>query len=242
MRILITGATSGIGRQLALDYAGLGYDVIAWGRNIDALKQLEGARIRTQSVDLLESDQVVDAVEAMAETGLPSLVIMAAGGCEYINDGKLDTALFMRMWQVNFQSQVDLLALLAPHLAEVTDAQVYIVGSSARLFPFPRAEAYGATKAALNYFARSLRVDWLKMDISVGLIEPGFVDTPLTRRNDFSMPLLMPVEEACRRIQRGIANRKPLITFPRRLIWFLRLLACLPESWQLVVQKRLIKV
>ena len=77
--------------------------------------------------------------------------------------------------------------------------QLAIVSSMAHFFPFTRAEAYGASKAAVSYFADSLRLDLADSGISVHLIEPGFVDTPLTQKNDFAMPFLVTVEQAAER-------------------------------------------
>ena len=75
-----------------------------------------------------------------------------------------------------------------------------VVASQVTAAPFPRAEAYGASKAALQYFCDSLRLDLADEQIDVSVVNPGFVDTPLTRKNDFEMPFLMDVEQAAERV------------------------------------------
>jgi NAD(P)-dependent dehydrogenase (short-subunit alcohol dehydrogenase family) len=241
MRILITGATSGIGKQLALDYLADGEQVVAWGRNPQALAELKAQGAITQPVDVTDPEQLAVGVQQLTDLGVPDLTILAAGNCEYVDNGELDLALFERQWQLNFQSQVALLSMLLPLLKVKTGTAVYGIGSSAQLFPFPRAEAYGASKAAINYLYRSLRVDWQRHGIHVGLIEPGFVKTPLTDKNDFSMPFLLSVADASARIRAKIDKGSLLIQFPKRLIWTLKLLALLPESWQFSLQKKWIR-
>jgi NAD(P)-dependent dehydrogenase (short-subunit alcohol dehydrogenase family) len=107
-------------------------------------------------------------------------------------------------------------------------SQLAFVSSLAHLFPFGRAEAYGASKAAVSYFADSLRADLAPTGIDVCLIEPGFVDTPLTRKNDFPMPFLLSAGEAAIRIADKLERRAWRIRFPQRLVWSLQLLRCLP--------------
>ncbi|OZB41935.1 MAG: short-chain dehydrogenase, partial [Alishewanella sp. 34-51-39] len=105
--------------------------------------------------------------------------------------------------------------------------------------PFTRAEAYGASKAAISYFADSLRVDLHDTGIKVCLIEPGFIDTPLTQKNDFAMPFLMPVAQAAERIYSGIAAGKPRLRFPKRLSLMLKLLSALPYGLRIKLANRM---
>jgi len=94
--------------------------------------------------------------------------------------------------------------------------------------PLPRAEAYGASKAALDYLADTLRLDLASKGSRVTLIRPGFVQTPLTAKNDFPMPCLVTVAQASRAIMDGLTAGHHQIHFPRRFIWLLRLLGALP--------------
>ncbi|MEC9084775.1 MAG: SDR family NAD(P)-dependent oxidoreductase, partial [Pseudomonadota bacterium] len=109
-------------------------------------------------------------------------------------------------------------------------ATLVIVSSSAWWFPFGRAEGYGASKAALSYFAQSLRADLAAEGIRVVVVSPGFVKTPLTDRNDFPMPFIISAGDAARRIRTGLEKGRNEIAFPKRFTWSLKLLAALPRS------------
>jgi NAD(P)-dependent dehydrogenase (short-subunit alcohol dehydrogenase family) len=111
----------------------------------------------------------------------------------------------------------------------------------AHWLPFPRAEAYGASKAALTWFANSLRLDWEPKGVSVTVVSPGFVDTPLTRKNDFAMPGQVSVDSAVKAIRRGLAKGKNHIAFPTGFGVLLRLLAGLPESLQRALLRRMVR-
>ena len=105
------------------------------------------------------------------------LTILCAGTCEYLDQGVVDAALVERVMSTNFQGPVNCLAALQTQL--LPGSRVALVSSMAHWLPFPRAEAYGASKAALTWFANSLRLDWEPKGIAVTVVSPGFVDTPL---------------------------------------------------------------
>jgi short-subunit dehydrogenase len=111
------------------------------------------------------------------------------------------------------------------------------VGSSAAYVPLPRAEAYGASKAAITYLIDTLRIDLRREGIDVSLVSPGFVKTPLTDRNDFPMPFRVTVQQASAAIRRGIARRRAEVHFPRRFTLPLKFLAWLPRTlWSRLAQ------
>ena len=116
--------------------------------------------------------------------------------------------------------------------------QVVFISSSATLLPFPRAEAYGASKAGIDYLANSLRIDLKAQDIAVTLVHPGFIKTPLTDKNDFSMPFLLSSQQAASRIYQGVSAKKSYLHFPKRLTLLLKLLALFPDVvWQNIALK-----
>ncbi|WP_406627771.1 SDR family NAD(P)-dependent oxidoreductase [Pectobacterium carotovorum] len=236
-RVLITGASSGIGQQLALDYAKDGWDVLACGRDEQRLHALTTAfpTIRTIAFDmtnLADTQQVLDGVAA-------DLVILSAGTCEYLDNGVVDAEKVRRVLTTNVIGPVNCLSVLLPQLAN--GSHLALVGSTASLVALPRAEAYGASKAALAYFARSLSLDLQARNITVSLILPGFVDTPLTARNDFPMPMLISVSQASEAIRRGLAKKKREIAFPLRFALLLNAISVLPQSWQRLLASRLVR-
>lgn len=140
-RVLITGATSGIGKQMALDYAAEGWNVIACGRNEETLATLAGiSNIETLQFDLTEQAQINEAASTLKES--LDLVILNAGTCEYIDDVmQFDTALFRRVITSNVLGSADCAAAFLPHIA--SGGHLAFIGSSASFFPFTRSQAYG---------------------------------------------------------------------------------------------------
>lgn len=235
-RVLITGATSGIGRQLALDYRRSGWQVWGCGRDGERLHALAD-----EGIIPLQFDGRDSAAMAVIAADLPALdlLILNAGNCEYMDLAEgFDGALFARVIETNLIATGHALAAFLPRL--VSGSRLAIVGSSVSWLPLPRAEAYGASKAALDYLAATLRLDLASKGIGITLIRPGFVQTPLTAKNDFPMPCLVTVEEASRAIMSGLAAGRHQIHFPRRFIWLLRLLGALPTGLWLRLGRTLI--
>ncbi|SLM63067.1 MULTISPECIES: SDR family NAD(P)-dependent oxidoreductase [Dickeya] len=236
-RVLITGASSGIGKQLAGDYADDGWEVIACGRNAQALATLDspGRQIHTRVFDV---SQLAQTRHYLAETPC-DLVILNAGTCEYLEHGQIEVDKITRVFATNLFGPVYCLETLLPQLQ--AGARIVVIGSLAGLVALPRAQAYGASKAALAYFTQSLRLDLHVRGIGVTLVMPGFVDTPLTQRNDFPMPMQVSVQAASRAIRRGIAAGRDDIRFPAVFAWLLGMVARLPLSLQQRITQRLVR-
>ncbi|MFT6984645.1 MAG: short-subunit dehydrogenase [Psychromonas sp.] len=237
-KVLITGATSGIGEALCLYYQAIGYDVIACGRKPDKLAQLESYNnVSTIAVDLCDQQQVT---EKMQQLGSLDLVILNAGSCEYMDDVKhFDGQLFARVINSNVIAMGYCLAALLPQIP--AGGQLALVGSSASYLPFSRAQAYGASKAAVAYLARSLALDLKSQHIDVSLVSPGFVKTPLTDKNDFAMPMQISAQEAAKRIVTGLQKRTFDIHFPKRFTLILKTLSLLPDSWWRLISTRILQ-
>ncbi|MCX9563248.1 SDR family oxidoreductase, partial [Vibrio cholerae] len=202
--VFITGATSGIGKQLALDYAKQGWQVIACGRNQSVLDSLhtQYANIFPLAFDVTDHPGTKAALAQLPCQ--PELWILNAGDCEYIDDGKMDVTLMARVFNINVLGVAAVIEGIQPHLSR--GHRVAIVGSIASELALPRAEAYGASKAAVAYLARTLQLDWRPLGIEVTTIFPGFVATPLTDRNTFAMPMIITVERAAQEIKAGLAR------------------------------------
>ncbi len=234
--IWITGAGSGIGRALTLALARAGNRVAISGRNEAKLAEVAShfpQQIVPLPFDVTKDDQTEAVAASLADIfDHLDIAILAAGHCEYIENAELDTALFRRVFDVNVFGLVNSAAIALPLLRKSAGrGQLAVVGSLSAVLPLPRAEAYGASKAAMNYLADSLRLDLKAAGVDVCVANPGFVTTPMTDANDFPMPFLMDADEAARRIIRGIARRKRRINFPRRFYWILASLAAVPALW-----------
>ncbi|HHQ4788154.1 SDR family NAD(P)-dependent oxidoreductase [Aeromonas hydrophila] len=235
-RVLITGATSGIGFQLALDYRRAGWQVWGCGRDGERLLALGRHGITPLQFDGRDASAVSEAAASLPRV---DLVILNAGNCEYMDVAEgFDGALFARVIETNLIATGHALAAFLPLLG--AGGRLAIVSSSVSWLPLPRAEAYGASKAALDYLADTLRLDLAGKGIGVTLIRPGFVQTPLTAKNDFPMPCLVTLEEASRAIMAGLAAGRHQIHFPRRFIWLLRLLGALPVGLWLRLGRTLV--
>jgi short-subunit dehydrogenase len=233
-KILITGATSGIGESLFKQYTNQGHQVIACGRNKNKLEALSDSAYQTYQFDMTDKTQIKQVADQISEI---DILILNAGNCRYIDDAKqFDGALFADVINTNLIAIGWLLEFLLPKVPK--GGQVIFVSSSATLMPFPRSEAYGASKAGIDYLANSLRLDLIKENIDVTLIHPGFIKTPLTDKNDFSMPFLLSSDEAAKRIQTAIQQRKKYAYFPKRLTLLLKLFSFLPSAiWQKIMVK-----
>ncbi|GEA11915.1 SDR family NAD(P)-dependent oxidoreductase [Alteromonas sp. KUL49] len=228
--LLVTGATSGIGKALAIHAAAEGFDVIACGRNQVALEELASYEgIRTLQFDVTQSASTQAALNKVKA----DVFVLNAGTCEYVDVDKFEPEMFRRVFEPNFFGVVNCVDAILPNL--VRDNKLVIVDSMARLLPFTRAQAYGASKAALYYFSKSLEVDLHDKGIKVQTVSPGFVETPLTDKNDFDMPMKISVEEAANTILANIQKDKSTVYFPRVFGWILRVMNQFPAG----IQKRL---
>lgn len=238
-KILITGATSGIGRQLVLDYAQQGMDVIACGRNQEKLTELETEcnGIETLCFDITDPHACVNALAHLPE-GIDGW-IFNAGDCLYLEDGVIDLAVVKRVMDCNFYGLVHCLFACQGYFQP--GHQVVVVGSIASHIPLPRAEVYGASKAAVDYFANTLAIPYRQRGIYLSLVYPGFVDTPLTQKNTFAMPGVISRERASEIIIKQLSRKKPHIYFPRRLTWVIRFLALLPHGVAQWLGRQMIK-
>lgn len=237
MKILVTGATSGIGRQLALDYHQREHTVWAVGRNDGALAELAAEGLHVAKVDLADRDA---ALAWFAGLDSLDLAVLNAGTCEYIDLPEFDSRLVSRVMRGNVESMAVSIEGVLPLLRKGNRPHLVGVGSSAAYVPLPRAEAYGASKAAVAYMLETLRIGLAREGILVSLVSPGFVKTPLTDRNDFSMPMRISVEQASAAIRNGIARRQLEIHFPKRFTLLLKGLSLLPRRVWLALAKRMV--
>lgn len=234
--IWLVGASSGIGKCLATQLAKAGNTVIVSARSEDKLQALAEENphnITALPADISKDDDISDIRQRLQSiTDHLDIVIVAAGVVEYEDDVSLKTDMYRRVFDVNFFGTVNTLAIAKP-LLEKAPQKAYIVGLSSQsmMIGFPRAQAYGASKAAVDYFLHALMIDLPRRKFDVSVVRPGFVETPMTSVNDFPMPFLMDAEAAAERILRGMEKRKRLIVFPRRLALILRLLSCLSSFW-----------
>lgn len=241
----ITGASTGIGRQLALDLAREGYTVAVTARDPERMDSLSreaegsGGRIVGYLCDVTD-EQGMDRTVAQIEKDLGPIVLAVFNAGNYFptHGERLDVYNFTSTYNVNVMGVVFGLVPLADRMRDRGFGQIAFVGSVTSYFGLPSAAAYGATKAALNSMAQSLRYDFDKLNIRLQVFNPGFVATPLTAKNKFAMPALMPVEQASARMAAGLRKGGFEVTFPRRLTWVMKAMTYLPNELQYLIMKR----
>lgn len=235
--VWVTGASSGIGEAVSRKLLNDGRKVIVSARNASALEDL--ARdfpdtCQVLTLDLTDPEQLENAGLKLGEF-VDSLqaVVVNAGTCEYIDVKKFSAAPFERVMAINFQGAVNTIELALPFLRRSPErAQLVGVASMVTVLPLTRSEAYGASKAALEYLINSLRVDLAREDIDVTLVRPGFVKTPLTDQNNFDMPFIIPADEAAEHIVTGMNKRKLRVQFPWQLVAIMTFIRWLPLGLQ----------
>lgn len=232
--IVITGATSGIGYQLAKDYLVEGHHVYVVGRDEEALSELKSLGAETVEVDLMNREKVLAAFDKISKI---DLAICGAGMCEYLDMPNFDSAAFMKVITVNMGTLSHAIEGALPKLM-ASKGRLVGIGSASAYVPFARAEAYGSSKAAIHYLMKTLQISLAPHGVSVSLVVPGFVETPMTKQNDFPMPFLQTTQQASQAIRAGIKSGHDVIEFPKKLTLPLKVLGSLPDLvWQQVSTK-----
>jgi NAD(P)-dependent dehydrogenase (short-subunit alcohol dehydrogenase family) len=232
----ITGGSSGIGRSLAKDLAAQGYAVAVTALEDDPVDTLivETAQmpghVKSFPCDVTDEKGMARTVAAIEKDMGPIVLAVFNAGNYIATPGEnLVVRDFHRSFAVNYFGIVNGLVPVVERMRVRSRGQVVLVGSVTAYSGWPTTAAYGGTKAAINILAESLKYDFDKMNIRVQVMNPGFVDTPLTEKNMLPMPGLMPVHRASRRMARGIKKGGFEVTFPYHISWPLKLLGLLPR-------------
>ena len=235
--VLITGASSGIGAALARLYAETGRTLALTGRDPARLEAIaadcrgRGATVLTAALDVRDAAAMSGWIGEV-DRRQPVDLLVANAGVAIGANGADDSAEAVRL---TFATNVDgvintVLPVIAP-MCERRRGQIAIVSSVASFRGFPGSAAYCASKAAERLWGEGLRGDLAPFGVGVSVVCPGFIRTPMTDRNPFSMPLLMEPERAAFLIRRGLERDKARIAFPWPTYAVCWLLAALPPSW-----------
>ena len=234
-RVWITGASSGMGKAVALEMVKRGAKVAISARNQTKLykvaEEMGEEKTLVLPLDVTIKEQNQRAVRRIEEHwGGLDIAFFNAGTAEYIDIKNFDSAVFERTIATNFLSMVYGIEAVLPSLRNSTTAQLGGMSSTVSFAGIPRAEAYGASKAAIRNMLQGLRIHLKQENIDVFTVCPGFVRTPLTDKNDFPMPMRIEVDEAAAIIVDGIAKKTPEIHFPKLFSWTYKLLSFLPNG------------
>lgn len=243
-----TGAGKGIGRATALLLAARGWTVAASARTEADLSTLREAAAKQNGsvfsypLDVTDGDATERCVAAIeADLGPIRLAVLNAGTHAPSPAVGFDSVIFRNLMQTNYFGAVNGLNALLPRFLERRSGHIAVVASVAGYRGLPSAAAYGASKAALINMCEALKPELDRAGLKLSLINPGFVRTPLTDRNDFAMPFLIEAEVAARRLVDGIDSGRFETTFPRRFTWMLKLMRCLPYALYFPLTRRLVR-
>ena len=230
----ITGASSGFGRGLALRMVRQGYAVAISARRVDRLETLAeeirsaGGSVGVYPADVADREGVLEAIRRCEEDlGPVDLLIANAGVSTHAHPQDLDTREVERVMRINFLGTVTATEGVLPGMMERRRGQIVVVSSLASFQGLYLHGSYCASKAAMNGFFESLRLDLAGTGVTVTIITPGFVKTEMTAHNRYPMPFLMELEPALDIMVRGILKKKRLVRFPRPLstvTWWFRIL------------------
>ena len=233
-RAWIVGASSGIGRATASALHARGAQVLVSARNASALQEFTAQHPGSQAVvlDITDRAAVQAAAAALLAQGPLDLVCCCAGTYQPLRATEFDLEVMLQHQQVNVTGTLHVLDAVLPALLQSAAAgrpgHLSLVASVAGFRGLPQGLAYGPTKAALIHLAETLYLDLHDLGLGVSVINPGFVDTPLTATNEFPMPALASPAQAASAILRGWERGAFEIHFPRRFTNVMKLLRLLP--------------
>lgn len=229
----VTGASSGIGEALALELARSGLTVVITARRKDELAAVAakavGGRIVPLAGDITDAEGMQSIADRIAaEIGPIDLAVLNAGSFTPVKAAPFDLDVVRKTFDVNLGGTAACLAAILPAMTARRGGRIVIVASVTGYGGLPSSAAYGATKAGLINLAESLKFDLDLWGVQIQVANPGFVDTPATKTNDFEMPALLKPDDAARRIVSGIVKGGFEITFPKRFTYVLKTLKLLP--------------
>lgn len=245
-KIWIIGASSGIGKALAVELDKRGAALILSSRRKDNLQELQknliGKNHLILPVDVSDYAGLSQAYSKIIEnyTVLDSAIFMAAiysphsGEQKHIDD-------IHRMLNVNIGGAFNMTDLIVPDFKKRQSGQVVLCASVAGYRGLPMGQPYCASKAALINLGESLRTELSADNVDVKIICPGFVRTPLTDKNKFDMPMMIEPEQAAQEIANGLLTKKFELHFPKRFTIFMKILKLLPHALYFQISKLIMK-
>jgi len=219
--IVITGASSGIGEALALDYAGPGVALALTGRDTERLGAVaaacraKGATVVAEAVDVVDRARLAAFLTAFDDAHPVDLILANAGvSIDKDNSSLHDFSIIRKTFEVNVDGVFNTIEPLLERLRARRRGQIGIVASLASFIGLPYSASYNGSKAAIRVWGESIRYVLKKDEVGVSVICPGFVVSRITASAPFPMPFLMSAARASAIIRAGLARNKPRIAFP----------------------------
>jgi len=232
--IWITGASSGIGKALAIKFASEGWKVAASARRENLLKELsqKNTNIHPFPLDVTNIDQCKTVFENIIEKFESiEISIFGTGIHDPKSEKKFNLDKIRKIMEVNYFGTMNSINAVYDYYNNKKSGQISIISSVAGYRGLPAAGAYCASKSALTSFTETLQFEMKRKNVRVSLVSPGFIKTPMTDQNDFPMPMIKSPEFAAEQIYIGLLKKKGFeIHFPKAFTYFLKFLRILPTS------------
>ena len=240
--IWITGASSGIGRALAIKFANKGWIVAASARRENLLQELNkiNENIYSFPLDVTNADQCKTVFKNIIEKFKDiEISIFGTGMHDPRSEKEFNLEKIKKIMEVNFFGTMNSINSVYSYYSDKKSGQISIISSVAGYRGLPAAGAYCASKSALTSFAESLHFEMKRKNVRVSLVSPGFIKTPMTDQNDFPMPMIKSPEFAAEQIYNGLTKKRGFeIHFPKAFTYFLKFLKILPNSIYFKVVER----
>ena len=231
--IWITGASTGIGKALAIKFSKNGWRVAISARRLELLEEIskKNENIFSFPLDVTNKDECSKVFsEIKNKFGQIDLCIFSTGTWDPKKEKEIDVEQIENVMKVNFFGTVNSIKSVEKYFKELGKGHISIVSSIAGYRGLPNSTGYGPSKSALNNLTESLYFDFKRYGVRVSLISPGFIKTPMTDKNDFKMPFLKTTEYAAEKIYNGLVNTNAFeIHFPKQLTIVLKILKILPN-------------
>ena len=243
--IWITGASSGIGKALALKFANENWNVAISARRENILKEIceSNENIKSFPLDVTDKTKCKEVFEQIKNHyGNVDICFFSTGTWNPKKEKDIDVEQIENVFKVNFFGTVNSIKAVEEYFKNKNGGIITIVSSIAGYRGLPNSTGYGPSKSALNNLAESLYFDFGRHNVRVCLVSPGFIKTPMTDKNDFKMPFLKTSEFAADKIYDGLINQNNFeIHFPKQLTLTLKLFGLLPSKIYFYLVKKLTK-
>jgi len=244
--IWITGASSGIGKALAIKFAEKGWQVAASARRENLLNELNSINkniypFPLDVTDVLNTKKIFENI--INKFNSVDICVFCTGIHDPKSEKKLNLEKIRKIMEVNFFGTINSINAVYDFFKEKKSGHISIVSSVAGYRGLPAGGAYCASKSALSSFAESLYFDLKRFNVRVSLVSPGFIKTPMTDQNDFPMPMIKSAEFAAEQMFIGLTKSNTFeIHFPKQFTFIMKVLKIMPNWLYLLIVKKGMKL